>query len=380
MSDRHRCWVEVDLDCLRNNLLWIRHHVGPDRKVMTVVKADAYGHGLKQIAGHLMQNVTDCFGVANLEEAHSIRVTGKGWPILMLGACLPKEITQAIQWGVQLTVSSIDDIKLIGEVADKLKLNVCVHLKVDTGMGRLGCSIESVKEILMTLKLNPRVRLKGIFTHFADVENDHHFTISQRRRFRQAIRKLSSYCPLPELIHASNSGSLIYDRSIMGNMVRPGLMVYGVIPTGYRKPNGGLVRRMQPALSFHSRVGHLKFVGKGTTLSYGRTFTARREMKVATITSGYGDGYPLNASNKASVLIRGQRCPVVGRVTMDQTLVDVSKLREVLEGDQVTLIGCQGDETVAAVDLAKWSQTIPWQILTSITYRVPRIYRGTSAS
>ena len=380
MTHHHRCWVEVDLDCLQNNLLWIRHRVGPERKVMTVVKADAYGHGLKQIAGHLMRSGTDCFGVANLEEAHAIRMTGKDWPILMLGACLPEEIAQAIKWGVQLTVSSMRELLLIGETAEKFKRLAFVHLKMDTGMGRLGCSIDLINEILTVAQQSPMIRLKGVFTHFADVENDHAYTLYQKKTFRQALRVISKQSQLPDEVHVSNSGSIVYDRSIVGNMVRPGLMVYGVVPPGKRKAHQGLVRQMQPALSFHSRVGYLKWISKGTCLSYGRTFTARKKMKIATVTSGYGDGYPLSASNRASVLIRGQLCPVVGRVTMDQCLVDVTGLPEVNVGDQVTLIGCQLKQTITAPDLAEQTDTIPWHILTSITYRVPRIYRGTSAS
>jgi alanine racemase len=380
MTHDHRCWVEVDLDCLQNNLLWIRHRIGPERKVMTVVKADAYGHGLKQIAGHLMQNGTDCFGVANLEEAHAIRMIGRDWPVLMLGACLPKEIPQAIQWGVQMTVSSQEEILLIEDVAKKMKRHAEVHLKIDTGMGRLGCSPESAVEIVELLEKISKIRLKGVFTHFADVENHHAFTLEQKKRFRKALRAIAKVSPLPEVVHASNSGTLVYDRSIIGNMVRPGLMVYGVIPPGDRKANVGLVRQIQPALSFHSRVGYLKWVNKGVSLSYGRTFTARKKMQIATVTSGYGDGYPLAASNRASVLIRGQHCPVVGRVTMDQTLVDVTALNEVNEGDQVTLIGRQLEVVISVPELASKTGTIPWHIITSITYRVPRIYRGTSAS
>jgi alanine racemase len=380
MTHSHRCWVEVDLDCLQNNLLWIRHRVGPERKVMTVVKADAYGHGLKQIAGHLMQNGTDCFGVANLEEAHAIRMTGKDWPILMLGACLPGETAQAIQWGVQLTVSSTSELLLIEETAKKFKRPAYVHLKIDTGMGRLGCSFDLIKEILMVVEKSSMIRLKGVFTHFADVENNPAFTLDQKRIFRRSLRVISKQTQLPDDVHVSNSGSIVYDRSIVGNMVRPGLMVYGVVPPGKRKANQKLIRQMQPALSFHSRVGYLKWISKGNCLSYGRTFTARKKMKIATVTSGYGDGYPLSASNRAHVLIRGQLCPVVGRVTMDQCLIDVTGLSEVCVGDQVTLIGQQFQEKITAPDLAQQTGTIPWNILTSITYRVPRIYRGTSAS
>jgi alanine racemase len=247
-------------------------------------------------------------------------------------------------------------------------------------MGRLGCSIDSIKSIVETLGQLSATKLKGVFSHFADIENNPAYSNDQRKKFRQALRLISKLTQLPEDVHMGNSGSIIYDRSIIGNMVRPGLMVYGVVPPGKRKPHQALIRQMQPALSFHSRVGYLKWVNKGASLSYGRTFKARKKTRIATVTSGYGDGYPLSASNKANVLIRGRLCPVVGRVTMDQSLVDVTALAKVRVGDQVTLIGHQLENSIAVPDLAEQTKTIPWHILTSITYRVPRIYRGTSAS
>lgn len=380
MTRERRCWVEVDLDALRNNLSWIRHRVGTERKVMTVVKADAYGHGLKQIAGHLMQNGTDFFGVANLEEAHAIRLTGKDWPILMLGACLDSELQQAVEWGVNITISSQAEVNRILKIAERQKKSAKVHLKVDTGMGRLGCLPDDVKELVSWINVEPRLQLKGIFTHFADVESDIDFTKSQRVLFRSVLRQFGRNVPMPEWVHVCNSGALVYERSMMGNMVRPGLLVYGIIPPGDRKPKGSLHRRLKPALAFYSRVSHVKWITRGDTLSYGRTFKARRKTRVATISSGYGDGYPLAASNQAEVLIRGTRCQVLGRVTMDQTLVDVSSVHGVDIGELVTLIGTQDQETVSACELATQTGSIPWHVLTNITYRVPRIYRGTRAS
>lgn len=380
MTCERRCWVEVDLDALRNNLSWIRHRVGKETKVMTVVKADAYGHGLKQIAGHLMQNGTDFFGVANLEEAHAIRLTGKDWPILMLGSCLDTEWAQAVEWGVSVTISSLEEVVRLHRIAEHQKKTAKVHLKVDTGMGRLGCQPGSVLELAGFIHSTNRLHFEGIYTHFADVETDVAFTRSQKLLFRSVLRRFGSRLLLPSFVHSSNSGALIYDRTLVGNMVRPGLLVYGIIPPGHRKPVGAMHRRLKPSLAFYSRVTHIKWIGRGDSLSYGRTYKARRRAKVATVSSGYGDGYPLAASNKAEVLIRGVRCPVLGRVTMDQTLVDVTAISEVTAGDLVTLIGTHGNEAVSATELASRTGSIAWQVLTNITYRVPRIYRGTRAS
>ena len=187
MTRERRCWVEVDLDALRNNLSWIRHRIGSERKVMTVVKADAYGHGLKQIAGHLMQNGTDFFGVANLEEAHAIRLTGNDWPILMLGSCLDAELQQAVEWGVRITISSSEEFSRLLKVVAQQKKTASVHLKVDTGMGRLGCSRDSVMELAKMIRESDKIRFEGIYTHFADVETDADFTRSQRQAFRSVL-------------------------------------------------------------------------------------------------------------------------------------------------------------------------------------------------
>ena len=380
MTRERRCWVEVDLDALRNNLSWIRHRVGGDRKVMTVVKADAYGHGLKQIAGHLMQNGTDFFGVANLEEAHAIRMTGNDWPILMLGSCLDAELRQAVEWGVSMTISSQEELNRLHQAAERQKKTAKIHLKVDTGMGRLGCSPDEVMKLVEAINASESLQFEGLFTHFADVETDVEFTRSQRHLFRSVLPHFGRKISLPPWVHACNSGALVYDRTPIGNMVRPGLLVYGIAPLGNRKPVGSLHRRLKPALTLHSRVTHIKWVHRGDTLSYGRTFKARCKMKVATLSCGYGDGYPLAASNQADVLIRGIRCPVLGRVTMDQTMVDVTSMPEVAAGDWVTLIGSQGKDSVSATELATRTGSIPWHVLTNITHRVPRIYRGTRAS
>lgn len=347
---------------------------------MTVVKADAYGHGLKQIAGHLMQNGTDFFGVANLEEAHAIRMTGRDWPILMLGSCLATELQQAVEWGVSITVSSLQELTRLHRVAEHQKKTAKVHLKVDTGMGRLGCAPGSVMELAETINAAQQLHFEGIYTHFADVESDVEFTRAQKSMFRSVLRQFGRSDLLPPCVHSCNSGALIYDRTPIGNVVRPGLLVYGIIPPGSRKPVGAMHRRLKPSLAFHSRVTHIKWIGRGDSLSYGRTYKAKRRTKVATLSSGYGDGYPLAASNQADVLIRGIRCPVLGRVTMDQTMVDVTAVPEVTVGDRVTLIGTQGQDTVSATELASRTGSIPWQVLTNITYRVPRLYRGIRAS
>jgi alanine racemase len=376
----HRCWAEVDLNALRSNLAWIRHRVGPDVKILTVVKADAYGHGLKQTAGLLMQSGTDIFGVANLAEAQSIRAVGRGWPVLMLGACLPDEIETAVRDDIRPTISSQAEARAFSRVASKLRKLVPVHLKVDTGMGRLGVEAGRAPDLIQIIRKLPGLALEGLYTHYASAEDDAKFSGQQARCFRGLRDELAaSGSPLP-LIHANNSAALLHQPDTNFNLVRPGLLVYGVLPGGKRLDTSILQKYFHPALSWKCRVSLVKDVAKGTSLSYGRSFVAPRRMRVATITAGYGDGYLRAGGNRASVLIRGVRCAVLGRITMDQMLVDVSPIKLVSPGDEVVLMGRQGREAITATELAAWCRTIPWEVLTAITYRVPRIYRGGQAS
>jgi alanine racemase len=375
-----RCWVEVDLHALRANLAWIRHRIGAQARIITVVKADAYGHGLRQIAACLMQSGTDIFGVANLAEAQSIRAVGRGWPVLMLGACLPHEIDQAVRDGIMVTVSARAELEAFATVARRLNRMASVHLKVDTGMGRLGEQPARAVDLLRTALALPNLRVAGLYTHFSSAEDDRPFTALQRKRFAQVLAAVrAAGLELPP-IHAANSAGLLHEPEATGDLVRPGLLVYGVVPAGRRKLTTPLKQALQPALTWKCRVGIVRRLPAGATISYGRTFTAPRALRVATITAGYGDGYSRAASGKAQVLINGRKCPVLGRITMDQMVVDVSRAGKISAGDEVVLIGRQGKREIDVHDVAAWQGTIPWEAFTSITYRVPRVYRGASAA
>ena len=376
----HRCWAEVDLSALRENLLWLRHRVGPQVKIMTVVKADAYGHGLKQIAALLMQSGTDIFGVANLTEAQSIRSVGRGWPILMLGACLPHEIEMSVRDDVMPTLSTLEEARAFNHAAAKLRRRAVVQVKVDTGMGRLGVPAAQAVPLVEQIHALPHLTLHGLYTHYASAEDDRKFSRAQARRFALVVAELRNKNLLPPLVHANNSAALLLEPQTIYGAVRPGLLVYGVVPVGARRVPANLRTHLQPALSLRCRVSLVKEISQGTPLSYGGTFTAPRRMRVATLTAGYGDGYPRAASNQAEVLIHGKRCPVLGRVTMDQTLVDVTRVASVQSGDEAVLFGRQGRAEITINDLASWCGTVPWEILTNITYRVPRLYRGGQAS
>ena len=371
MATFHRCWAEVDLSALRENLAWIRHRTGPAVKIITVVKADAYGHGLKPIAGLLMQSGTDVFGVANLAEAQAIRSVGKGWPILMLGACLPEEVPVAARDQIMPTISSIEEAERFAACGPR----VAVHVKIDTGMGRLGVPPEKAAALLQRIRSLPALELQGIYTHFASAEDNPGFSRHQLKLFSELVKQVK----VP-LIHANNSAGLLLEPRGVFNAIRPGLLVFGVLPPARRRLTSELKRNVRPAMTWKCRVSHVKEVPKGVGLSYGHTFVTPRKMRVATLTAGYGDGYLRAGSNRAKVLIGGKRCPIIGRITMDQMLADVTKVTEVRPGDEVVLLGSQAVETITAQDVAEWCQTIPWEVLTAITYRVPRVYTGGQAA
>jgi len=380
MKELFRCWSEVDMDALRENLAWIRHRVGPQVRIMTVVKADAYGHGLKQIAALLMQSGTDIFGVANLAEARAIHSVGRGWPVLMLGACLPGEVELAVSDGVRPTISTLGEARQFSRAAVKLHKLVSAHIKVDTGMGRLGVAPDKARELMVRVGRLAGIRIEGLYTHYSSVEDDAAFSRWQREQFGKLLDELAQRAIHVPWVHANNSGAMLHEPETLFNLVRPGLLVYGVVPPGKRRVSSLLQDHLRPALSLKCRVSLVKEISAGTPLSYGRAFVAPRKMRVATLAAGYGDGYPRAASNRARVLLGGKRCAVLGRVTMDQLMVNVSSVPGVRAGDEAVLIGRQGRDEISASELAAWCGTVPWEVLTNISYRVPRIYRGGQAA
>ncbi len=368
-----RCWAEIDLAALDRNLRLIRAALPPHIRYVAVVKADAYGHGLPQAAGRLMHAGADLFAVANVAEAAALRELGPGWPILILGPLLPEEDRFLSESDLAASVSTADEVRRFGAVGRESGRPVAVHLKIDTGMGRLGVWHEQAPALLELIAAEPSIRLAGVFTHFASPDEDPAFTAEQRRRFLAVIEK----CPglrVPGLyVHADNSAGM---ESMPGaspfNAVRVGLLQFGILP----HPHSMLSQvHTEPVLSFHTRVGIVKDLPRGTTISYGRTRTLERDSRVAVLCAGYGDGFPRAMSNRAQVLLHGRRCPVLGRVTMDQTVVDVTDLPGVRCGDEVVLIGRQGAQEISASEFSAWADTIPWETLCSITKRVPRLYR-----
>lgn len=368
-----RCWAQIDLAALERNLKLIRASLPPGIRYVAVVKADAYGHGLHHAAAHLMHAGADLFAVANVTEATALRELGPGWPILILSPLLPGEETALIESDAAATISTTDELARFEAAAQAAGETISVHLKIDTGMGRVGVWHEEAPALYAEIHRAKHVRLAGVFTHFASPDDDLAFTAEQRRRFLAAIARFPDFDPSRLFVHADNSAGI---ETMPGtspfNAVRIGLLQFGVLP----HPNSLLAQvRTEPVFSFHSRVCLVKRLPRGTTISYGRTHTLRRDTTVAILCTGYADGMPRAASNRAQVLIRGQRCPVLGRVTMDQTIADVTDVPGVVCGDEVVLIGPQGEEAISLTEFSRSADTVPWETLTSITKRVPRIYK-----
>jgi alanine racemase len=368
-----RCWAEIDLAALERNLRLIRASLPSHIKYVAVVKADAYGHGLHQTVARLMHAGADLFAVANVTEAAAIRELGPGWPVLVLSPLLPEEDKYLLEYDITAAVSTAEEVARFEALGNAAGRVVAIHLKIDTGMGRLGVWHEETSRLYEYIRSAPHVRLDGAFTHFSSADEDPAFTDEQRRRFLAALRGCPGLDLERLLVHADNSAGL---ESAHGdqpfNAVRIGLLQFGILP----HPNSLLARvHTEPVFSFRTRVGIVKRLPAGTDISYGRTRTLARDSTVAVLCAGYGDGIARACSNRASVLIGGQRCPVLGRVTMDQTIVDVTDVPRVTCGDEAVLVGHQGDAEISVAEFSAWSDTIPWETLCSVTKRVPRIYR-----
>lgn len=368
-----RCWAEINLAALERNLRQIRAALPAHIRYVSVVKADAYGHGLHHVAARLMHAGADLFAVANLAEAAALRELGPGWPILVLSPLLPEEDLRAAGLEVALTVSSADEVARIDAAGRAAGRPLDIHLKIDTGMGRLGVWHEEIAPLHAQIRAASHVRLAGVFTHFSSPDEDAAFTSEQRRRFLAALARCPGLETSALFVHADNSAGLeTLETAGPFNAVRVGLLQFGVRPSERSLLAGAAT---EPVFSFHTRVGLVKSLPAGTSISYGRTHTLARRSSIAVLTAGYADGLPRAASNRAEVLIRGRRCPVLGRVTMDQTIVDVTDVPGVACGDPVVLVGRQANQSISLSEFSRWADTIPWETLCSVTKRVPRVYR-----
>jgi alanine racemase len=366
MTTSFRCWAEIEIEAMRSNLRTIRSMVAAGVRIIAIVKADAYGHGLPEVARQLDRDV-DLFGIASLSEARAIRSVGARAPVLILGPALPEERQAIVDEGFIPTVSTAEEA--IGYAA-------CVppgerkpiHFVIDTGMGRIGSSEEEADQVSRTISAMSRVRIAALSSHLPVADEDENYTARQLERFRAVAARL-----LPEEQPATilnSAGVMRFGRgAASGDLVRVGLSVYGISPLSEFQ------EKFRPAMALKTRVVLVRSLGPGRSISYGRTFLTPNQMKVATLCAGYGDGINRHLSGQETdVLIRGRRCRLLGRVTMDQVVVDVSHLEHVELGDEAVLFGRQGDQEILASELANKAGTIAWEIFTGITKRVVRIY------
>jgi alanine racemase len=361
----------IDLDALRWNLRQIREKVGPDVKILSMVKANAYGHGAPATALTLAAEGSDAFGVATLEEAVELRGAGIRQPILVLAGTFLEQLDQIFANNLTPVVHDVHGLRRLDDAVASRGTRLGVHLKVDTGMGRIGLLPAEIDSWLPELKKLRGLKIGGVFSHFSHAESvEGHYTRKQLELFHNVVSRLRSEHILPPLVHFANSAATITLPSAYFSMVRPGLMLYGVYPS----PNLATQISLKPALSWMTRILQLKKIPAGSSISYGQTFITKRESLIATLPIGYADGYSRLLSNRGEVLVKEKRAPVVGRVCMDLTMIDVTDIRGVTEGDEVTLLGRQGNAEISADEMAAWANTISYEILTSIGARVPRVY------
>ncbi len=371
MENYMRACAKISRKALINNITQIRKTVPENTLVMTVIKADAYGHNANLVS-KVLDPYADYFAVATVDEAISLRRNAITKPIMLLGYTTPACFEDAVKNNISLTVFTLDAAKKLSVVAKGMNMTATVHIAIDTGMGRIGfaCTDESARDI-KTISELANIKLEGIFTHFAAAdEKDRSFTNLQAEKFAQFLNELEKEGVSIPIKHCANSAAIIEYPELSFNMVRMGIVSYGLYPSDeVDKTRLSLI----PAMELISHVIYVKKIGKGDSVSYGRTFIAEKEMTVATIPIGYADGYPRILSGKGRVLVRGDFAPILGRICMDQLMIDVSDIENVQEGDEVKLIGVQGENEITADEIASLSQTINYEIVCGIGKRVPRL-------
>jgi len=362
--------VEVDLARLTDNFHAIRQKVAP-AKMMPILKANAYGHGLVEVA-RLMESLgANYLGVAVLEEGILLRENGIRTPILVLGGILGNQVPYFLEHDLTITASSVEKLWHVDEIAEQLGVIARVHLKIDTGMERIGVHYYSAESLLETAVKCRHIDVEGIFSHFANSDAaDLAYSHLQLERFHEVLSfyEKHSLAP-PRLRHIANSGGILQLPEATFDLVRPGLLLYGVYPS----PEAVRSVAVQPALSWKSRVVYFKVIQPDHPVGYGSTWQTDHPVRAVTIPVGYGDGYFRSMSNRSQVLIRGRKYPLIGRVSMDQIVVNIG-WESAYNDDEVVLIGEMGSESITAEDLAGWAGTIPYEILTNINTRVPRLY------
>ncbi|MFN0244416.1 MAG: alanine racemase [Planctomycetota bacterium] len=369
----YRVWAEIDLDALTRNLAVIRRRAGPGVRVMLVVKADAYGHGAVAIANHAVRCGVAALGVGTSAEALELRQSGVRVPLLVLGTIIDDEATDALRHGVQIALHSFDRCAMVQDLAQRLGLRARVHLNVDTGMGRLGVLPARALELLRAIRASSHLDLAGVMTHVSAPEGALAASTSEQARlFEGVLRQARAERLLRGAwIHMANSAALFTNLRPRYDTVRPGIAAYGALPVDLPGSEA-----LAPLMSLKSQIVFLKDVPAGTPVGYASTWVAPRATRIATLPLGYNDGVSWRLGNCGEVLVRGQRAPIVGRVSMDYTTIDVGQVPGARVGDLVTLIGSDGNESIRVEEVAGRASTIAYEVTCSLGKRVQRTYVG----
>ncbi|MEZ5066802.1 MAG: alanine racemase [bacterium] len=373
--ERLSTWVEVDLDVLASNLRRLRELVGPRVQLQLVVKADAYGHGATAVARVAQEQGAHSVGVATIDEGVELRAHGIGVAIVVLSPTLPSEAQRAVDHRLTLTLGNVETARALSAASAAAGVLTSYHVEIDTGMGRSGIAPSRAVEFLRAVSELPGLRLEGVFTHFprADAGDGGTQVERQIEDFLEVADALRAAGIDPGLLHAANSAALVRHPRTRLDLVRPGILAYGLPPSEGVAPPPGIA----PVMRFVTRLVHVREMPPAHPISYGGDFVTPEAMRVGTGAVGYGHGYPWALSGRGAALLRGRRVPILGRVTMDTTVFDLRGVPEARLGDEIVLFGRQGDEEIRVSDLASLSATLPYEILIGIGRRVPRVYTRT---
>ena len=379
MELKKRAWTEINLDAVANNIKNIREYVGRDVKIMGIVKADAYGHGFAEVADVLLNNGADCLAVACIDEAIQLRRIDVGCPILILGYTDIAYAERIVENDITPACFSYEFASAVSKAAVKLRKNAKIHIKIDTGMGRIGLKYteddvinQKTIDTLLKIAVLPGIDIEGIFTHFSVADdNDDDYTRMQFNRFKAVCDRLKDNGLDVPLKHCCNSAALIRFPEMYMDMVRPGIILYGHRPSDF-VDCGRL--HLKPAMEFKARITHIKEVDKDTSISYGRKYTTEDRRRIATVSVGYADGYSRVLSGKSMVIAGGKLCKIVGNICMDQCMIDITNVNNIAIGDDVILFGKSDDIELPVESLAEKMGTISYEILCNIGKRIPRIF------
>ena len=372
LVNRQRAWVEINLEALAHNVKALKNFLTPGTKLMAVVKADAYGHGAITVAKTALANGADCLAIATLAEGVELRQAGIEVPILILGAInAPEDIKAVAAWRLEPTICNARQALIFNDTLSQIGESLAVHLKLDTGMSRLGTNWQETTPFVRLVKNLTSLKIASIYSHFSTAdERDRTMMNLQHQRFCNALAQLRTIGYVPPQIHLANSAATLSDRSCHYDLVRVGLALYGLYPASHLSGTIDL----KPVLEVKAKVAQVKTIPNGEGVSYGRKFITQKDTKVAVVGIGYADGIPRNLSNRLQAIVRGKIVPQIGTITMDQIMLNVDSIAHLEPGEVVTLIGRENNLTITAEDWANKLDTISWEILCSFKHRLPRIY------